>query len=131
MNCIERILGHFSLSNFISIAAIVISFISIYYSKVHDDNVRFLDMFNECYRKTFALRSKLGKTTETCWKIPFYYEYDSVVALDIVEETILDYLTELENFFLLPENIGLPKNHSSHLFHMRFIKELLHYIHIF
>ena len=109
MNCIERILGHFSLSNFISIAAIVISFISIYYSKVHDDNVRFLDMFNECYRKTFALRSKLGKTTETCWKIPFYYEYDSIVALDIVGETILDYLTELENFFILQEKIGLTK----------------------
>ncbi len=66
---------------------------------MHDDNVRFLDMFNEYYRKTFALRSDLDKITKSYWNIPFYYEYDSIIALDIIEETILDYLTELENFF--------------------------------
>lgn len=131
MNCIERILGHFNLSNLISIVAIVISFVSIYYSKVHDDNVRFLDMFNECYKKTFALRSKLSKTTETCWKIPFYYEYDSIIALDIMEETILDYLTELENFFSFTRKHWLTKksfqSFASYAFYQR-IASLYPYI---
>lgn len=69
------------------------------YTKEHDDNIRFLNMFNEIYNKTFLLRVKLNQTTNIIWGIPFYYEYDSIVASDELEEVILDYLTELENFF--------------------------------
>ena len=83
MKCFKIFSENFDINNFISIAAILISFLSIYYSKVHDDNVRFLDMFNEYYRKTFALRSDLDKITKSYWNIPFYYEYDSIIALEI------------------------------------------------
>ena len=99
MKCIIILCESFEISDFISIVAILMSFLSIYYSKVHDDNIRFLDMFNKYYRKTFALRTEINTITKSYWKIPFYYEYDSIIALDIIEEAILDYLTELENFF--------------------------------
>lgn len=69
------------------------------YSREHDDNIRFLNLFNEIYNKTFLLRSSVDKITKQLWSIPFYYEYDSIVASKDVEEHILDYLTELENFF--------------------------------
>lgn len=87
------------ISDAISIIAILISVLSMFYAKEHDDNIRFLNEFNEIYKKTFSVRAKLTQYTDKLWDIPFYYEYDSIVAADEIEEAILDYLTELENFF--------------------------------
>lgn len=87
------------LDDIISLIAIIVSVLSMLYLKEHNDNIRFLNLFNEIYNKTFSLREKLSKSTEELWNIPFYYEYDSIVASNTIEEQILDYLTELENFF--------------------------------
>lgn len=86
-------------SDIISLVAILISIVSMHYVREHNDNIRFLNLFSEIYNRTFSLRVGLNVTTETLWNIPFYYEYDSIVSSNDIEERILDYLTELENFF--------------------------------
>lgn len=96
-------------NDIISLIAIVISILSMLYIREHDDNIRFLNLFNEIYSKTFSLRTRLNKVTEELWNLPFYYEYDSIVNSDDVEECILDYLTELENFFSFARNHQLAK----------------------
>lgn len=88
-----------AISDILSLTAIIISVFSIFYIREHDDNIRFLNMFNEIYRKTFKLRVEMNEITNKYWGIPFYYEYDSIYSLDELEEKILDYLTDLENFF--------------------------------
>lgn len=91
-------------TDIISLIAIVISVLSVLYVREHDDNIRFLSMFNEIYKKTFELRIKLNNITVKHWEIPFYYEYDSIISLSELEEAVLDYLTELENFFTFTKN---------------------------
>lgn len=96
-------------NDIISLIAILISVLSMLYILEHDDNIRFLNLFNEIYSKTFSLRTRLNKTTEELWNLPFYYEYDSIADSNDVEECILDYLTELENFFSFATNHFLTK----------------------
>lgn len=97
------------LADVISLIAIVISILSMLYVREHDDNIRFLNLFNEIYNKTFSIRVKLNNITEKLWNIPFYYEYDSIVESSDIEEQILDYLTELENFFSFARKYRLSK----------------------
>lgn len=87
------------ISDILSLAAIIISIFSIFYIREHDDNIRFLNMFSDIYRKTFMLRAEMNTITNKYWGTPFYYEHESIYASNELEEKILDYLTDLENFF--------------------------------
>lgn len=108
----------------ISFLAIIISVLSMLYIREHDDNIRFLNLFNEMYNKTFLLRTEIDKITKKLWNIPFYYEYDSIVASNDVEERILDYLTELENFFSFVSKRVLPNQSMKVLMSYAFYQRL-------
>ena len=43
----------------------MISVLSMLYIREHDNNIRFLNLFNEIYHRTFSLRIEPNKTTET------------------------------------------------------------------
>lgn len=53
------------------------------------------------YARTFSLRQEINKMIATQYAEEFYYELDIINDNPIVQEYILDYLTELENFFNL------------------------------
>ncbi len=112
------------ITDIISLFAIIISVLSMVYIREHDDNIRFLNLFNEIYNKTFLLRVKLNQITKSLWNIPFYYEYDSIIASDDIEESVLDYLTELENFFSFVRKHQLSKKSLQTLMSFAFYQRI-------
>lgn len=90
-----------NLSALAPILAILITILICLYNKGNEDNIRFTDNFNEIYLKTFSLRKELEDLIKPKTKCGFYYELDLICSNEIVEERVLDYLTELENFFTL------------------------------
>ena len=89
------------LSDIIALLAIIVTIAISAYSRERNDNIRFTDAFNKVYARTFSLRKEISKLTNDICLIDFYYELDTINNIPIVQEHILDYLTELENFFNL------------------------------
>lgn len=90
-----------NLANIISLIALIVAIAVPILSREHGDNIRFTDAFNKIYTLTFSLRAKVSGITRKYYQKDFYYELDSICSNVFVEEAILDYLTEMENFFNL------------------------------
>lgn len=65
----------------------------------YNNNSRLTDAFNKIYIRTFSLREEISRLTNEKNIGDFYYELDTILTIPTVQEYILDYLTELENFF--------------------------------
>ena len=86
-------------SDIMALVALVVSIFSIILGIERDANSHFINMFNEIYYQTFSLRGKISKLTQQTEEHEFFYELDSIISNAEVEEAILDYLTEMANFF--------------------------------
>lgn len=80
--------------------------------------MKLIELFNEKYRHTFSFREELSNYLLSRKKINFYYELDLILSDPYIEEKVLDYLTEMEDFFLL-----LPM----HVYTQRTFKKLISY----
>lgn len=56
-------------------------------------------MFNQMYQNTFALRNHVCIIAQQNHLDDFYYELCNIYSITDIEETTLDYLTEMETFF--------------------------------
>ena len=71
------------------------------YSKQNTNKLHFINSFTKIYERTISLRSEISKITQAEIKRDFYYEIDIMLCSRTVRETVLDYLTEMENYFSL------------------------------
>ena len=88
-------------ADIIAIIAIIVTILLDMFSRTHNDNVHFINLFNKIYSKTFMLRAEISKLTQELSFVDFYYEIDIINSYVNVQEYILDYLNEMENFFYL------------------------------
>ena len=70
---------------------------------------RLIDNFNKMYYRTFELRQEISTITVDGDGEEFFYELDRIIENDKVQEKVLDYLTEMEDFFLVLEHGGAKK----------------------
>ncbi len=94
----------FLLNNFTSIitlSGIIVSIVTFYIATDISNKREFIKTFDDIYKKTFSLRSKI--TEEVCHKskIEFHYELDTILMDKQIEAMVLDYLTEIENLSLI------------------------------
>lgn len=84
----------------ISIALPVISIISIIIVVQREANISQSKSFHQIYTRTFELRQNISKKfIQKTYGQDFYYELDLIRENDDVQEYVLDYLTEVNNFF--------------------------------
>lgn len=83
------------------ISSTICTVVSIFFTVENQANMKFIEKFNEIHYKTFELRLKISKITSKNYGYDFFYELNTILSMDKIEENILDYLTEVENFFSL------------------------------
>lgn len=84
-----------------AVAAIIVTIVIYNANASREAKIKFIEKFNDIYRKTFALRNEISAITQRESGEEYYYELDHAVQNDRVREKILDYLTEMEDFFFL------------------------------
>lgn len=85
----------------VAILALISSILFFALADARNSRTRFLDNFGRIYEKTFSLRNKLSAFTKEEDNEEFFYEIDRIWLNEKLREEVLDYLTELENFFFL------------------------------
>lgn len=84
-----------------TILALIATVLIFILSSIREAHTRLIDNFNKLYEKTFSLRSKLNPLSQATCGEDFYYELDQILHHRDIQERILDYLTEMEDFFFL------------------------------
>ncbi len=79
------------------IASILIAVISV----ARESHIRFVDNFDKLYFTTFSLREQLSTIVQEQYGEEFFYELDRIWHNEAVRDKVLDYLTEMEDFFFL------------------------------
>ena len=90
--------GIASIAAMLALIATVLIFIL---SSTREARTRLIDNFNSMYQKTFALRTELNLISQSVSNEDFYYELDRILHCNDVQDKVLDYLTEMEDFFFL------------------------------
>lgn len=85
----------------ISIFSACISVFLLIWTLENENKMKLIELFNEKYRRTFSLREELSHYLFSKNNMNFYYELDIILSDTYIEERVLDYLTEMEDFFLL------------------------------
>ena len=70
---------------------------------------RLVDSFNKLYYRTFELRQEISAITVEEDGEEFFYELDRITENSKIQEKVLDYLTEMEDFFLVLDHGGAKK----------------------
>lgn len=84
-----------------AVVALIISILTVAISTAQESCMRFIDNFDKLYYKTFSLRKKLTSLVEETENEEFFYEIDRIIHSEEIQNEVLDYLTEMENFFFL------------------------------
>lgn len=85
----------------IALITFATSILALIWNLENEKRMKLIELFHERYRQTFSLRSELSHYLFKKEKINFYYELDIISSDSYIEEKVLDYLTEMEDFFLL------------------------------
>lgn len=85
----------------IALITFATSIFALIWNLENEKRMKLIELFHERYRQTFSLRSELSNYLFEKEKINFYYELDIISSDPYIEEKVLDYLTEMEDFFLL------------------------------
>ena len=75
--------------NFTPYIGAFITLLAAVYAKQNTNKLHFIDSFNEIYRQTFSLRSKISIITQEEKNCNFYYELDTILHSVRVREAIL------------------------------------------
>lgn len=84
-----------------AVLAVVTSILLAWTSIARESRSRFIDNFDKLYTKTFSLRQRLTSIVREQIDEDFFYEIDLINRYETVCDEVLDYLTEMENFFFL------------------------------
>lgn len=84
-----------------AVVTVIISILIAVISVARESHTRLIDNFNKLYQKTFSLRAQLTSIIQKREGEEFFYETDRILCCQAVHERVLDYLTEMENFFFL------------------------------
>ena len=96
-----NIVGHIDFADAVAIAAVLVTILLYAASVGREARMRFLNNFGQMYKKTFALRNRLSKVIQPLCGEEFFYELDRIRHCEQLRDAVLDYLTEMENFFFL------------------------------
>ena len=91
----------------------------------NEKRMKLIELFNEKYKHTFSLRTDLSQNLFEKKKINFYYELDIILSDSYIEEKVLDYLTEMEDFFLLLPNHFLTTHAFKKLISLAFYQRIV------
>ena len=84
-----------------TLVAVLVTIIIFLCSSARESRMRLIDNFNKMYQKTFSLRTELSTFSDKEYGESFYYELDNIQLNAEIQEHLLDYLTEMEDFFFL------------------------------
>ena len=84
-----------------TVLAVIISILIAMITIARESHTRFTDNFNILYQKTFSLRTQLTSIIQKQEEEEFFYETDRIISCQAAHDRVLDYLTEMENFFFL------------------------------
>ena len=79
----------------VSAISVIVTLLIFIITNKKNQKHRIIEVFNEIYSKTFALRSEISKEYGE-----FHYELDTIFNNEYVNIKVLDYLTEIENLSL-------------------------------
>lgn len=79
----------------VSTMSVIVTLLIFIITNKKNQKHRIIEVFNEIYSKTFALRSEISKKYGE-----FHYELDTILNDEYVNIKVLDYLTEIENLSL-------------------------------
>lgn len=79
----------------VSAISVIVTLLIFIITNKKNQKHRIIEVFNEIYSKTFALRSEISKEYGE-----FHYELDTILNNEYVNIKVLDYLTEIENLSL-------------------------------
>lgn len=85
----------------VAVLALIASVLIAIFSAARESHTRFIDNFNKLYTKTFSLRGHLTPIVREQDGEEFFYEIDRIWHCEALCDEVLDYLTEMENFFFL------------------------------
>lgn len=84
-----------------TVLALIVSILIAGFSVARESHIRFIDNFDRLYTKTFSLRGRLTRIVRELDGEEFFYEADRIWHCEALRDEVLDYLTEMENFFFL------------------------------
>lgn len=84
-----------------AVLALITSILIAGISVARESHIRFIDNFDKLYNRTFSLREGLSAIVEKQYGEEFFYEIDRIWHNEAVRDKVLDYLTEMEDFFFL------------------------------
>lgn len=84
-----------------TILALITSILIAGISVARESRTRFIDNFNKLYTRTFSFRKQMSSLTKVRSNEEFFYEIDRILCSEEIQDSVLDYLTEMENFFFL------------------------------
>lgn len=85
----------------VALIAVVVTIVIFIFSSARESRTRLIDNFNNLYQKTFSLRTELSEFSKNEYDEEFFYELDCIQHNDKIQEHLLDYLTEMEDFLFL------------------------------
>lgn len=94
----------------IALIAVVVTIVIFIFSSARESRTRLIDNFNNLYKKTFSLRTELSVFSRSDYGEEFFYELDYIQHNDKIQEHLLDYLTEMEDFLFLVVGHGSASN---------------------
>lgn len=105
--------------------AILTTILIYYFTAANEAKTRLIDRFNALYYQTFSLREKLSLTTKENYGEEFFYELDIIAQDNEINEKVLDYLTEMEDFFFIITEHRSVRKHFEKLMSLALYKRLL------
>ncbi|MBQ6430862.1 MAG: ATP-grasp domain-containing protein [Oscillospiraceae bacterium] len=108
-----------------AVVAIIITILIYRVTAANEAKTRLIDKFNSLYYQTFSLREEISSITENSYGEEFFYELDVIVQENAVNEKVLDYLTEMEDFFFLVTGHRSVRKHFEKLMSFALYKRLL------
>lgn len=96
-----QLLWEIDVAAVVAILALIASVLFFALAEARNSRTRFLENFGRIYERTFSLRQKLSSLTQKQDNEDFFYELDRIWTNEVLREEVLDYLTEMENFFFL------------------------------
>ena len=85
----------------VALVTVVVTIVIFIYSSSRESCARLIDNFNNLYQKTFSLRTELSAFSKIEYGEEFFYELDYIQLSSEIQEHLLDYMTEMEDFLFL------------------------------
>ncbi len=84
----------------VAVVSLLVSIVLFFLSRRSYHEERLTNKFGDAYRKSFAIREEIGKSNSRLLNNQnFYFEFDYIFNNEAIQSRILDYITDIENYF--------------------------------